>query len=135
MCLKKLMTQYQSFYITEFGGQLEDSNLEHIYGVKKIDRHEKLFILHFVGLFFQSFKIFIIEKPDVVITTGALVAYPICLIAKLFGKRIIYIESFARVNSKSLTGKMLYPISDLFLVQWEDMVKLYPKAKYVGGIF
>ena len=75
------------------------------------------------------------EKPDVVITTGALVAFPICLIAKIFGKHIIYIESFARVNSRSLTGRLLYPISDLFLVQWEEMLKFYPKAKYVGGIF
>lgn len=135
MCLKKLMDQHQSFYVTEYGGQLEDSKLSPIYGVKKIDRGEKHFLIHFAALFFRSFKIFLKEKPDVIITTGALVAYPICLIAKMYRKRIIYIESFARVNSKSLTGKLIYPISDLFLVQWEEMLRLYPKAKYVGGIF
>ena len=135
MCLKKLMNQYQSFYVTEYGGQMQDSKCSSIYGVKKIDRSEKYFLIHFVALFFRSFKIYLKEKPDVVITTGALAAYPICLISKLFRKKIIYIESFARVNSKSLTGKLIYPISDLFLVQWEEMLQFSPKAKYVGGIF
>lgn len=135
MCLKKTMDKYDSFFITEKGGQLNDSELKNIYGVKKIDRSEKWFIFNFIALFFKSFKIYFKEKPDVVITTGALVSYPICVIAKLFRKKIVYIESFARVNSKSLTGKLIYPISDLFLVQWEDMLKVYPKAKYVGGIF
>ena len=135
MCLKKIMNKYKSFYVTENGGQMNDSNLKNIYGVKKIDRKEKLFIINFLVLFFKSLKIFLKEKPDVVITTGALVSYPICLIAKIFRKKIVYIESFARVNSRSLTGRLMYPISDLFLVQWEEMLKLYPNAKYVGGIF
>ena len=135
MCLKKLMNQYQSFYVTEYGGQMNDSKLSPIYGVQKIDRGEKHFLFHFVTLFFRSLKIFLKEKPDVIITTGALMAYPICLIAKVCRKRLIYIESFARVNTKSLTGKLIYPISDLFLVQWKEMLRLYPKSKYVGGIF
>lgn len=48
---------------------------------------------------------------------------------------IIYIESFARVDEASLTGKLMYPLADLFLVQWEDMLKVFPKAIYAGGIF
>lgn len=135
MCLKKIIDKYDSFFITEKGGQLNDSKLKNIYGVNKIDRGEKWFIINFISLFFKSFKIYLKEKPDVVITTGALASYPICVIAKLFKKKIVYIESFARVNSKSLTGKLLYPVSDLFIVQWEEMLKVYPKAKYVGGIF
>lgn len=75
------------------------------------------------------------EKPDFVITTGALIAFPFCIFAKLRGTKIIYIESFARVNNQSLTGKLVYPFADLFLVQWEPLLKFYPKAKYVGGIF
>ena len=135
MCLKKIMDKYDSFFITEKGGQLNDSESKNIYGVDKIDRKEKWFILNFIALFIKSFKIYFNERPDVVITTGALVSYPICVIAKLFRKKIVYIETFARVNSKSLTGRLIYPISDLFLVQWKEMLELYPKAKYVGGIF
>ena len=75
------------------------------------------------------------EQPDVVITTGALLAFPFCLLAKLMGKKVVYIESFARVYDKSLTGKLVYPFADLFIVQWESMLKCYPKAVYTGGIF
>ena len=80
-------------------------------------------------------KIMKAEKPDFIITTGALIAFPFCVFAKMRSVKVIYIESFARVNNQSLTGKLVYPLADLFLVQWESLLKLYPKAKYVGGIF
>ena len=51
------------------------------------------------------------------------------------GSRIIYIETFANIQTKTATGKLLYPISDLFVVQWKDMQKLYKKAKYGGWIY
>ena len=75
------------------------------------------------------------EKPKVVVTTGALISFPFCVYGKLMGAKVIYIETFARVNDRSLTGRLVYPIADLFLVQWESLLELYPKAKYVGGIF
>ena len=86
-------------------------------------------------MFFEARRIIRQENPDVIITTGALVSYPFCLIGKINKKKIIYIESFARVEEKSLTGKLVYPLVDLFLVQWQSMLKCYSKAKYVGGIF
>ena len=49
--------------------------------------------------------------------------------------RKIYIESFANIETKTLTGKLIYPIADVFVVQWHSMLKLYPKAKYEGWIF
>ena len=39
------------------------------------------------------------------------------------------------VNSGSLTGRLVYPFADLFLVQWKALQQIYPKAIYVGGIF
>ena len=74
-------------------------------------------------------------KPDVVITTGTHTAVPMCYIAKLFRKKVIYIETFANIETKTLAGRMVYPIADLFIVQWESMLKLYPKAVYWGWIF
>ena len=85
--------------------------------------------------FFQSIGIFMKEKPDVVLTTGAGVAFPIALISKLAGKKVIYIESFCRITEPSLSGKVFYHISDLFLVQWPEMKKFFPKARYYGGVF
>jgi UDP-N-acetylglucosamine:LPS N-acetylglucosamine transferase len=75
------------------------------------------------------------EKPDCIISTGALITYPICLLGKMMGKKIIYIESFARVDRPSLTGKFMYKVADLFIVQWEELLKHYPKAVHTGGIF
>jgi hypothetical protein len=49
--------------------------------------------------------------------------------------KIIYIESFARVYNASLTGRLVYGIADMFLVQSEELLKVYPRAKYVGGVF
>lgn len=60
---------------------------------------------------------------------------PICLVSKIAGKRLIYIESFAKVTSATLTGKLLYKFADQFYVQWESMLKVYPKAIYLGGIY
>ncbi|MDE6848090.1 MAG: polysaccharide biosynthesis protein, partial [Ruminococcus sp.] len=60
---------------------------------------------------------------------------PMCLIAKIFRKKIIYIESFAKIKSPTATGKLLYKFADKFYVQWESMLEFYPKAKYIGGIY
>lgn len=135
MCLREIADAYDTFYVTEEGGQAEDCNLTKIYTLPQINRHEKKFLLHFAKLFKNAFKILREEKPDFIITTGALIAFPFCFLAKIRGTKVIYIESFARVNNQSLTGKLVYPFADLFLVQWEPLLKLYPKAKYVGGIF
>lgn len=95
-------------------------------------------IVFFVGLFWTSIQqliVFIIQRPDFVITTGAGVAYPTCMFAHFGGKKIIYIESFARMKSLNVTGKKLYPYADLFVVQWRDLLKLVPKAVYGGWIY
>ena len=83
----------------------------------------------------STLKIFVKEKPQIVISTGALSSVPMCLIAKLFKKKIIFIESFAKINSPTLTGKLIYKIADQFYIQWESMRRFYPEAIYKGGIY
>lgn len=85
--------------------------------------------------FFQSLKIFFREKPDIVVSTGADTAFSVCLLAKLFGKKLVFIESFCMVKEPSLSGKIFYHLSDLFLVQWEENLVFFPKAVYWGGVF
>ena len=70
-----------------------------------------------------------------IITTGTHTAVPICYIGKLFGSKIIFIETFANNKTKTLSGRMIYPIANLFIVQWKEMLKLYPKAVYGGWIY
>ena len=74
-------------------------------------------------------------RPKVIITTGTHTAGPMCYLGKLFESKIIYIETFANKNKKTATGKLIYPIADLFIVQWEEMLKIYPKAVYGGSIY
>ncbi len=85
--------------------------------------------------FFLSFAILIKFKPKVIITTGSHTAFPMCVIGKLMGIKIVYILSYARVNSKAKTANLVYPFADLFMVQWESAQKLYPKSIYKGGLF
>ena len=75
------------------------------------------------------------EKPDVIISSGAAVAVPFFYLGKLMGKKLIYIEVFDRIDKPTVTGKMVYPITDRFIVQWEEMKKVYPKAINLGSIF
>lgn len=92
-------------------------------------------LISLLMMFFQQLLIYFKEKPDLIVTTGAVVALPICLYAKMFRKKIIFIESIARVTSCSQTGKIMTKLADLFLVQWEDQLKCYPNATYGGWIF
>lgn len=83
----------------------------------------------------KSLYFYIKIKPKFIITTGAHTAGPMCCIGKIFGSKIIYIETFANINSKTITGRLVYHFADLFIVQWKDMLKLYPKAVYGGWIY
>lgn len=80
-------------------------------------------------------KYFFTFKPDVVITTGAHTCVFMCYLAKLFHKKVIYIETFANIYTKTLSGRLVYPIADAFIVQWESMLELYPNAIYGGWIY
>lgn len=82
----------------------------------------------------QSIRVLWRERPDVIISSGAGVAIPYFYLGKVLRKPTIYIESFTRVTSKSLTGRAVYPVSDLFCVQWEAMLALYPKARLIGRL-
>lgn len=134
-CLKEIAKENDSFLVTEKGGFQEINFCNKTRHVLQINRKERTFLIKFVVLFVQSLKILLEEKPDCIISTGALATFPICVLGKMFGKKVIYIESFARVDEPSLTGKLMYHVADLFIVQWKEMMEFYPNAIYGGGIF
>ncbi|MBQ7587454.1 MAG: UDP-N-acetylglucosamine--LPS N-acetylglucosamine transferase [Lachnospiraceae bacterium] len=84
---------------------------------------------------YRAFKILGKERPDLIISCGAAVAVPFFYVGKLFGAKLIYIEVYDRIDSSSLTGKLVYPVADRFIVQWEELKKVYKKAVYLGSIF
>ncbi len=133
--LKGIEEAYDCFLVTEKSDFEIKNFCEKRYYVPMINRRQISFLPKFIWLFFRTLNILMKEKPDFIITTGALVAYPFCVVGKLLGIKVVYVESFARVNEPSLTGKLVYNMSDLFMVQWEDMLEKYPKSMLGGGIF
>ncbi len=134
MMLKPLIEKYEGFVVTEKTKYMvNDRNIK--YFLSQVNRKEKSWILKMIKNFYLSLKIFLKEKPDFIISTGVLATIPMCIIAKMFKKKIIYIESFAKIHDSTLTGKLLYKFADKFYVQWEDMINIYPKATFKGGIY
>ncbi len=134
--LTKLSEKYKIFIVTEKTDyNKEDKKIN--YFVMQVNRKEKFFIFKIIGILFKSFYIFIKEKPDVIISTGVLSAIPMMFIGHLFKKKVIYIESFAKIKSPTMTGNLIYRhhIADQFYVQWESMLEYYPNAIYKGGIY
>lgn len=82
-----------------------------------------------------AFRLLKKEKPDLIISSGAAVAVPFFYLSRLFKAKTIYIEVFDRINTSTMTGRLVYPVTDRFIVQWEEMKKVYPKAVNLGNIF
>ncbi len=135
LMLKPLMEKYDSFLITEKTSYSTKVNGIKTYFLHQTNRKEFTFPFEMTGNALRSFYIFMKERPDVVISTGVLATIPICLIAKLFRKKLIFIESFAKVTTPTETGKLMYRFADQFYVQWPQMKEVYPNALYLGGIY
>ncbi len=135
MMMKPLMEKYDSVILTEKTEYSVGQQDCKVYYLKQINRKEPLFLWKLLVNTILSLRVYMKERPDVVIMTGVLATIPFALIMKLFRKKLIYIESFAKVTSKTQSGSLLYHWADQFYVQWEEMLKLYPKAIYKGGIY
>ena len=83
----------------------------------------------------QGLLMLLRDRPQAIVSTGGGLSIATALIGKLLGVKLIYVESGARVNSPSRTGKLLYRYADLFIVQWEPMLQHFPKAVYGGMLF
>jgi UDP-N-acetylglucosamine:LPS N-acetylglucosamine transferase len=88
----------------------------------------------FLFAFIQCFLVWISFRPKVIISTGGGLAIPIFLWGKLFGSKLIYIETSAHVYTKSITGKILTPLCNKVIVQWPEMQQLYKNAEYWGTL-
>ncbi len=135
--MKKIFNDYNYVLVTEKTDVTKDLNDKHnteflIYGSRKY-----LFKYIFIFLYniLKSFLLFIKYRPTTIVTTGTHTAVPMCYIGWLFRRKVIYIESFSKRTTPTMTGKLVYPIATTFIVQWESMLKVYPKAKYWGGIY
>ena len=137
--LKSIYEEYDYVLVTEntdvTKAMKDKYNIEYLpYG----SRNQKLvYIFILLWSCIKSLYYFIKYHPDTIITTGANTAAAMCCLGKIFGKKVIYIESFAKRTSPTITGKCIYKLHayTTFVVQWESMLKVYPKAEYWGGIY
>ena len=136
LMLRKLKDNYDIFFVTE-KTEYNKNDKTIKYFIKQVNRKELLLIFKMFFILFKSLYIFIKEKPDVIISTGVLATIPMLYIGHIFKKKVIYIESFAKINSPTMTGKLIYKknIADRFYVQWESMLEFYPTAIFKGGIY
>ena len=139
MMLKPIFDKYDYHLITE--KTQSTISLKEVYKEKMHylvfgTRHHK--IKYFFKVTYNTIKslgLFIKIRPHAVVTTGTHTAMPMCIIAKLLGAKVIFIETFANVYTPTGSGKFIYKFADRFIVQWEEMLDVYPNAKYLGGIF
>lgn len=83
---------------------------------------------------YMCLKIIHHYKPKYVISTGAAVGCLCCFWGKLFGAKVIWIDSIANIKKLSLSGRMIRPFADLILSQWPEVAKKYPKVEYAGEL-
>lgn len=149
MGLQELFPKYQSVLVTDnlgaarqteviskfssvaFSHAMDDWRKANA-GTKKVSRWSGLWA--YAKMFKECVGIYNQYKPAVIISTGANIAVPLFFWGKLNGSKLIFIESNAKVYSKTTTGMLIGWLSDKVFVQWPEMLKVYPKAEYHGVI-
>ncbi|MBR2712499.1 MAG: O-antigen ligase family protein [Bacilli bacterium] len=139
MQLSPLFDKYNYHIIVE--KDKTNKNMKNKYG-KRLDylpygTRAKLlpYLFIFTWIIIKTIYFYIKLRPHVIITTGTHTAVPMCYLGHFFGSKVIFIETFANRTKRSLSGRMTYPIADMFIVQWEEMKKFYPNAIDGGSIF
>jgi beta-1,4-N-acetylglucosaminyltransferase len=136
--IKDLFKQYDYLLVTEkteaTAALSEKYNIRFLKPRPKGGRGLEFWFSVFSNLFL-SFKILVTHFPKVIITTGSHTAVPMCILGKVLFVKVVWILSFARIDTKAKSASLIYPIADKFIVQWKTAQKLYPKSIYLGGIY
>lgn len=134
MALKELFLEYDSMLVTDTS---EVSKSVHL-GIpcKYISsfRQQRFQLLFFVINLCQCFRIWVKFRPRVIVSTGANLAVPMFIVGWLLGSKLVFIESRAKVYTKSFTGKFVRRLCNKIIVQWPEMLDVYPEAKYYGQL-
>lgn len=130
--LQPLIDKYDGFFVTE-KTPFDASPAKYL--MKQTDLKDIWMIPKMVYNSIYTIYIWIKERPDYIITTGTLVAYPFYLLSILLRKKFIFIETFGRANMPTVAGRLMEKHSNLFFVQWETQAKHYKKAIYGGCLY
>jgi UDP-N-acetylglucosamine:LPS N-acetylglucosamine transferase len=123
---------YEVFWITTTNIVAEKlSQSGKVYAVGESNREH---LIRVIKALIRCTKIILTERPDVVISTGASVGCIMCILGRLLGAKIIWLDSITNVERISLSGRMVRHIADLFLVQWPELARLYKGVIYAGAV-
>jgi UDP-N-acetylglucosamine:LPS N-acetylglucosamine transferase len=130
--LKSWWEKYDTFWVTFRKKDAETllSNEKKYWAYYPTNRNIKNLIRNL----FIAWKILRKENPDIIVSDGAGVAVPFFWLGRLLRIKTVFIEVYDRIDSPSLTGKLVYRFTDEFLLQWEEQKKFYPKGKVIGKI-
>ncbi len=131
-CLREAWEQLDHFWVTFKSQDTCDvlSTEKNYFAYSPTNRSLKNLIRNL----FLAWQILSKERPQVVLSTGAGVCVPFFMIARLRGIKTVYVESLARINELSLTGRLVYRFTDEFMVQWPELAERYRNAKYRGQL-
>ena len=138
LALKKLFNDVDYTLITEKTEStvyLKDKYSKVKYLVYGTQDHLLPYLFIFPFNIILSFIYFLIIRPDFIVSTGTHTAVPMCKIAHMFKKKVVWIETMANITTSTKAGKLIYPIADKFIVQWPELLEVYPKAECWGNIF
>jgi UDP-N-acetylglucosamine:LPS N-acetylglucosamine transferase len=102
-----------------------------VYVVGECNRQHPLRV---VQVLLRCIRVVLRERPDVVISTGAAAGCMLCLLGKMLGAKVVWIDSITNVERISLSGRMVRGIADLFLVQWPELARRYKRVEFVGAV-
>jgi len=130
MQLYSIIAEHEFFFVVNSEGVLPCWIKNRTLRIVHSERDWKLLIN-----IYEAIKILRARRPDVIISCGAGPAVPFALVGKLMGIKVVFIETFAAVVKPTLTGRLMYRLSDLFIYQWKALESVYPGGIYGGSIF
>lgn len=126
--LKAAYGPYRHFYVLNKRVALPADMRDNTYFITHSERDRKVFLN-----LWECYHILRRERPDVILSTGAGPVVPFAIVGRfLFGTRIVFIETIARVARPSLTGRLMYHLAHDFFYQWPDLDRHFPKGRYGG---
>jgi UDP-N-acetylglucosamine:LPS N-acetylglucosamine transferase len=130
MQLYPVIREHDWFFVVNAEGSIPKEIQGRTIRVTHSERDWKLLVN-----FWEAAKVIFRCRPDVILSFGAGPAVPFGVVGKLVGARVVFVETFAAVEKPTLTGRLMYRISDLFIFQWKKLETFYPKGVYGGTVF
>ena len=130
--LKGVWGENDHFFVTlrdYAAGELREHSVVYI-----VDWANRQHPFKLLKLAVRCLRILLKERPDVILSTGAAVGCLMCVLGKLLGKKVIWVETVSNVNALSLSGNIVRHFADLFLVQWPELAQKYKGVEYVGAV-